>query len=234
MSNILWVQPNGVLALTSVFPSTMEDMERASEIDAKLPALNDLDRQYDQLQGKITDYPYPEEYETSEAFDAACDVVTKENAPIHAEMLLLAKAIEQRKSADEVKANTGLNLAEHAALLQTPHGPDQGRNIPENWTLAGSDVDWPETGWAHEAHRWDGKKIVVDLEAAREETKIRLRRERTPLYEVNDLRLRDAILEGDETKRLAGIAERDRLRGLTKRADEAATLNELKALSVDA
>ena len=115
----------------------------------------------------------------------------------------------------------------HAAVLR-----ERG-DIPADWQLAAINVDWPETGWRHEAHRWDGGKVVVDLEAAKEETRIRLRAEREPLFAANDLRLRDALIDGDEAKRLAGIAERDRLRGITDLVDSAMSLDSLKALSAE-
>lgn len=45
---------------------------------------------------------------------------------------------------------------EYAGLLK-----ERG-DIPADWALLSANVDWPETGAPHEAHRWDGEKIIVD------------------------------------------------------------------------
>jgi hypothetical protein len=78
-----------------------------------------------------------------------------------------------------------------------------------------------------------GNCISFDVPAVAEVTKNRLRKERQPLLEANDLLLRDAILENDEEKRIKGLQERDRLRNITKLADAAQTVEELMNISVD-
>ena len=35
-------------------------------------------------------------------------------------------------------------------------------DVPSDWTIAGYDVEWPDNGYPHEAHRWNGTEIVVD------------------------------------------------------------------------
>lgn len=75
--------------------------------------------------------------------------------------------------------------------------------------------------------------IRINLDKAKAITKDRLRAERTPLFEQNDLLLRDAIAENDEAKRQAAIAERDRLRDITKLADAADSPDALKLISVE-
>lgn len=114
--------------------------------------------------------------------------------------------------------------AEHAAMLL-----ERG-DVPADWVVAGLNVEWPDTGWPHEAHRFTDGAVVVDFAAAVEVTKGRLRQEREPLFAVNDLLLRDAMVEGDAAKKAAGLAERDRLRALPELADAAKSLEELKSL----
>lgn len=75
--------------------------------------------------------------------------------------------------------------------------------------------------------------IKINLAKAKEITKERLRSERTQLFNKNDLLLRDAIAENDEQKRLAAIAERDRLRDITRLADNANSTDELKLISIE-
>lgn len=118
----------------------------------------------------------------------------------------------------------GSDPAEHADLLLW-----RG-DIPADWVIAGLDVTWPVSGWQHEAHRFVDGAVVVDFAAAVEVTKARLRLEREPLFAANDLLLRDALIEGDEAKRLTGVAERDRLRALPELADTAETLDALMLL----
>lgn len=117
----------------------------------------------------------------------------------------------------------GSDPVEHAALLQ-----ERG-DIPAGWTLAGVNVDWPATGWAHEAHRWDGAAVVVDFALAVEETKARLRAERAPLLAVLDVQFQRNLETGVDNTLV--IAEKNRLRDLPDAADVCETLDALKALS---
>lgn len=118
----------------------------------------------------------------------------------------------------------GSNPDEHAGMLK-----ERG-DIPNDWSAVGTNVTWPDTGWPHEAHRWDGNAVVVDYDAAVEITKARLRVERAPLLAANDLLLRDAMIDGDQEKQQAAVAERDRLRAITN-IDPGLPLDELKSLS---
>ena len=113
---------------------------------------------------------------------------------------------------------------EHAAMLQ-----ERG-DIPVDWTLAATSVDWKPTGWAHESHRWSGSTVVVDFEAAKNETKTRLRREREPLMAVLDVEFQRALEDGADTAKI--VAEKRRLRDVTNLADLVTTLDGLKAISV--
>lgn len=73
-------------------------------------------------------------------------------------------------------------------------------------------------------------QISIDITGARAITKERLRRARIPLFEANDLIIRDAMIENDAEKLAAAIAERDRLRNITVVPDTIDTLDGLRNL----
>lgn len=70
--------------------------------------------------------------------------------------------------------------------------------------------------------------ITVNIAKAKEITKDRLRAERAPLLEAQDVAYMRAIEAGQDTSAI--VAEKQRLRDITKLADQATTLAELKAL----
>ena len=70
--------------------------------------------------------------------------------------------------------------------------------------------------------------ITVNLDKAKAITKDRLRAERTPLLQAQDVAFQRALEEGADTTAI--VAEKQRLRDITNLADEAQTLDELKAL----
>jgi len=70
--------------------------------------------------------------------------------------------------------------------------------------------------------------ITVNLSKAREITKERLRDERKPLLEAQDVLYMKAQEAGADTSAI--VAEKNRLRDITKLADSATTLDELKNL----
>jgi hypothetical protein len=72
--------------------------------------------------------------------------------------------------------------------------------------------------------------ITINLNKAKVITKDRLRAERTPLLQAQDVAFQRALESGADT--IAIVAEKQRLRDITKLADEATTLDELKGLSV--
>jgi hypothetical protein len=72
--------------------------------------------------------------------------------------------------------------------------------------------------------------ITINLDKAKEITKERLRIDRKPLLEEQDvLYMRTQESDGDTT---AIVTEKNRLRDITKLADSATTLDELKNLAV--
>ena len=71
--------------------------------------------------------------------------------------------------------------------------------------------------------------ITINFAKAQGITKDRLRAERTPLMLAQDVAFQRALESGTDTTII--ISEKQRLRDVTKLADKAATLDELKALS---
>ena len=72
--------------------------------------------------------------------------------------------------------------------------------------------------------------IIIDFTKAQVITKDRLRQERAPLMLAQDVAFQRALESGTDTTAI--VAEKQRLRDVTKLADTATTLDELKALVV--
>jgi hypothetical protein len=72
--------------------------------------------------------------------------------------------------------------------------------------------------------------ITINLTKAKAITKDRLRAERTPLLQVQDVLFQRALESGADTTAI--VAEKQRLRDITQLADQATTLDELKQLGV--
>ena len=72
--------------------------------------------------------------------------------------------------------------------------------------------------------------ITVNLDKAKDITKDRLRRDRKPLLEAEDVKFMQAQETGADTTAI--VAEKQRLRDITKDADSCKTTDELKALKV--
>jgi hypothetical protein len=70
--------------------------------------------------------------------------------------------------------------------------------------------------------------IVINVDKAKEITKERLRVERAPLLQAQDVAFQRALESGADTTAI--VAEKQRLRDITQLADQAATLDELKEL----
>lgn len=75
----------------------------------------------------------------------------------------------------------------------------------------------------------DGK-VEVSLDKAKEITKKRLRAEREPLLQAQDVAFQRALEEGADTTVI--IAEKNRLRGITDLVDAETTLEGLRAIKV--
>lgn len=73
--------------------------------------------------------------------------------------------------------------------------------------------------------------ITVNLNKAKDITKDKLRAERAPLLQALDVQFQRALETGGNTAEI--VAEKQRLRDITKLADAAKSTDELKAISVD-
>ena len=70
--------------------------------------------------------------------------------------------------------------------------------------------------------------IIIDINKAKDITKDRLRVERKPLLEAQDVAFQRALESGADTSAI--VAEKQRLRDITKLVDDVNTIEELKAL----
>lgn len=77
---------------------------------------------------------------------------------------------------------------------------------------------------------WEQSKgvVTVNIAKAREITKQRLRSDRAPLLAAQDVAFQRALESGADTSTI--VAEKQRLRDLTKLVDSAGTLDELRNL----
>ena len=74
--------------------------------------------------------------------------------------------------------------------------------------------------------------ITINMDKAKNITKERLRIERKPLLEAEDIKFMQAQESGADTTAI--VAEKQRLRDITKQVDSCTTTDELKALSCEA
>ncbi len=73
--------------------------------------------------------------------------------------------------------------------------------------------------------------IVINLDKAKEIKKEQLRAERTPLLQAQDVAFQRALESGADTSEI--VAEKQRLRDITKLCDTAESIEELKAITVE-
>lgn len=71
--------------------------------------------------------------------------------------------------------------------------------------------------------------ITINFEKAKEITKARLRQERISLLQEQDVAFQRALESGTDISAI--VAEKNRLRDITKLADAAETLDELKSIT---
>lgn len=84
----------------------------------------------------------------------------------------------------------------------------------------------------YDAWEMDDSSVTVNFAKAKEITKNRLRAERKPLLEAQDVLFQRALESGADTSAI--VAEKNRLRDITKLADSATTLDELRAIKAGA
>jgi hypothetical protein len=107
---------------------------------------------------------------------------------------------------EEVKAK---DTPEHSIIVDASVLPNNYRNFFDAWELNNSTVS-------------------VNFDKAKEITKKRLRVEREPLFAIQDVAFQRALESGADTSAI--VAEKIRLRDITKLADAATTLDQLKAI----
>ena len=73
--------------------------------------------------------------------------------------------------------------------------------------------------------------ITVNINKAKDITKDRLREERKPLLEAQDVAFQRALESGADTTVI--VAEKQRLRDITNQVDSMTTIEELKAATVE-
>jgi len=73
--------------------------------------------------------------------------------------------------------------------------------------------------------------ITVNIDKAKDITKDRLRAEREPLLEAQDVLFQRALESGADTTAI--VAEKQRLRDITNQIDSMTTVEELKGASVE-
>ena len=73
--------------------------------------------------------------------------------------------------------------------------------------------------------------IIVDINKAKDITKDRLRVERKPLLEAQDVLFQRALESGADTSAI--VAEKQRLRDITNQVDTANTVEELKSITLE-
>ena len=81
------------------------------------------------------------------------------------------------------------------------------------------------SAWKHESG-----SITVDMSKAKDITKDRLRKERKPMLEMQDVAFQRALETGTDTVEI--VKEKQRLRDVTKQVDGITSLDELKALGL--
>lgn len=72
--------------------------------------------------------------------------------------------------------------------------------------------------------------ITINIDKAKEITKARLRTEREPLLVAQDVAFQRALESGADTAAI--VAEKQRLRDITKVVDTLATVDDLKAITL--
>jgi uncharacterized protein YdaT len=73
--------------------------------------------------------------------------------------------------------------------------------------------------------------IIIDINKAKEITKNRLRAERKPLLEAQDVAFQRALESNADTSAI--VAEKQRLRDITNQVDTANTVEELKSITLE-
>jgi hypothetical protein len=105
----------------------------------------------------------------------------------------------------------------------------QAKDTPAGSIIIENDALPNEHNEFFNAWELSGSTVSVSMVKAKELTKARLRIEREPLLAAQDVAFQRALETNADTAAI--VAEKQRLRDITKLADAATTLDELKALT---
>jgi hypothetical protein len=100
---------------------------------------------------------------------------------------------------------------DHAIMVDSSELPNDDNDFFNSWVL-------------------NNGVVTVDLSKAKEQTKERLRIERAPLLQAQDVAFQRALEAGADTTAI--VAEKQRLRDITLLADACTTTAELRAITV--
>lgn len=112
------------------------------------------------------------------------------------------------------------------AVLEKDVPKGRGARIVNASDLPNQDNDF------YDAWEMDASSVTVNLDKAKEITKTRLRREREPLLNAQDVAFQRALETGADTTAI--VAEKQRLRDITNLVDVCTTTAQLRALTVEA
>lgn len=106
------------------------------------------------------------------------------------------------------------------------------RDCPPGAIIVNEEVLPAEYDDFFDAWRLNNGTVTVDFEAAKELTKARLRIEREPLLQAQDIAFQRALETNEDT--IPIIGEKTRLRNITQLVDMVNTLEELRAIKAGA
>lgn len=211
--NIVWKRPDGGVSITIATSEQIEAQTLALQYANLVPQESVIRDNADKLSVRLTeikDIPG-----TQKQLDDIAEEISIANAQL--------RKIEYYHA---VKISHGLTIEEHAKLLQArgdiPAGYElMATKIPDEIFIT-IDKENFRNAWTFT------DKLEVNMVKAVEITKDRLRKEREPLLEKADIDYLRAMESQSDTKAI--VAEKQRLRDLPTLADQARTLDELKAL----
>jgi hypothetical protein len=106
----------------------------------------------------------------------------------------------------------------------------QAKDTPAGSIIVDNDTLPNEHNDFFNAWELNGTAVTVNFDKAKAITKERLRAERTPLLQAQDVAFQRALESGADTTAI--VAEKQRLRDITQLADQATTLEQLKQIEV--
>ena len=106
----------------------------------------------------------------------------------------------------------------------------QAKTTPAGSVIVENDALPNEHNEFFNAWELSGSTVSVNIVKAKELTKARLRIEREPLLTAQDVAFQRALETNADTTAI--VAEKQRLRDITKLADAATTVNELKTIKI--